>query len=428
MRRYRALLRHRDYRLLWFGATASALGDGMSFVALVWLAIELGGTPETVGWLAATYTAPVIVGGLVAGMVLDRFDRRPVLVLDNLVRGLAIASIPIASLLGVLTPAQLYVVAGIYGLLFMTSLAGIPTLIPSLVDESELTTANAMETLSYSIAGLAGPAIAGIVIAVAGPVTVLALDAITYAIFALCVLGMRPQPPAAATSAAAAGPESTAAAPGSSVVAAGRFVIRTPAILAITLLYMAINIGEGIFIVLAPVYAREILHGDATTYGLLLSSFTAGTLLGAILVGAVGWRGPLGRSIAAATLLAGLAEAMLVSLPGLPFTMAILATAGVLASSLTAWAQTIRMRLIPPDMRGRVFALLRTFIQSTTPIGAVVGGVLLAGGGVIPAIVVMAALVAIPGAIGLALPALGPAATGEPGAGATTRQPEAAPT
>jgi hypothetical protein len=91
-----------------------------------------------------------------------------VLVADNLVRGLAVASVPIAAAAGVLVPAQLYVVAAIYGLLNMISLAGIPSILPSLVDEEDLSTANAMETISYGLGGIAGPALAGLLVGLFG--------------------------------------------------------------------------------------------------------------------------------------------------------------------------------------------------------------------------------------------------------------------
>jgi len=407
MHRYRRILRHRNYALLWGGATISAFGDGMSFIALVWLLIERGGDPTAVGWLAAAYTAPVILGGLAAGVALDRFDRRTVLVVDNVIRGAAIASIPIASLLGVLTTPHLYVVAAVYGLLFMTSLAGIPSAIPSLVDEDELTTANAMESLSYGIAGLSGPVVAGVVIAFVGAPAVLALDAATYLVFAALLLAMDPIRPSPTGEDPALGRRRTGLGP------ALRFALGTPAILAITVIYMAVNVGEGVFVVLAPVYARQVLGGGAATYGLLVSAFTGGSLIGAALVGAIAWRWPLGRSIAVATTLTGLVLALLLTQPPLVLTVLILVLAGLFASSLTAWAQTIRMRLIPPDLRGRVFALLRTFMQSTPPIGSVVGGMLLAVGDISPAIAVMAACMAIPGAVGLVLPALGRQATAE---------------
>ncbi|OGO54329.1 MAG: hypothetical protein A2Z32_03720 [Chloroflexi bacterium RBG_16_69_14] len=177
MRAYRRLLRRRAFALLWTGATISALGDGLSWIALVWLLLELGGSSGSIGLLVAAYTGPVIVSGLVAGHLLDRFDRRRVLIVDNVIRGLAIASIPILSATGNLATWQLYAVAIVYGSLFMISLAGVPTLIASLVPDDELTTANAMETMSYAIGGLAGPALAGLLIGAFGASNVLLLDA-----------------------------------------------------------------------------------------------------------------------------------------------------------------------------------------------------------------------------------------------------------
>jgi MFS family permease len=433
MRRYRDLLRRRDFGLLWSGATVSALGDGMSFVALVWLLIERGGTPADVGWLAAVYTAPVVIGGIAAGVILDRFDPRRVLALDNTIRGLAVASIPVASALGGLTTAHLFVVAAVYGLLFMTSVAGIPSLIPRLVEPGELVTANAMESISYGIAGLAGPTIAGVVIALIGAPVVLALDAVTYAVFVACLLAMRrepgrvgvspaPVPGPASASGSAPSPttagEGRAAEPtpalGGGVGPAIRFILAAPAIVTITVMYMCLNTAGGIAIVVIPIYARDVLGGGATTYGLLLSALTAGELVGLIAVGAIDWRWPLGRSIAAAALLSGLIQTSMLLYPSFGPMLVILVTWGVAESSLTPWAQTIRMRLIPPELRGRVFALLRTLMQSTRPIGAIVAGFLLSGNGLTPALLAIALLVAVPGAIGLVIPALGRGPTAEP--------------
>jgi MFS family permease len=412
MHRYLQLVRRREFALLWGGATISALGDGMSFVALVWLLIERGGDAAMVGAMAAAYTAPVIVGGLAAGVVLDRFDRRLVLAGDNAIRGLAMASIPVASALGVLTVAHLFVVAAVYGLLYMTSLAGIPSLISGLVGDAELTTANAMESLTYGISGLVGPVLAGAIIALLGATMVMAIDALTYAVFVGCLLAMRrPQPPMAATE-----PGEGIPSVGGGIGAAVRFVLGAPAILAITVIYMTINIGEGIFMVLAPVYARDVLDGASAAYGALVSAFAGGSLVGLALVGAIDWRWPLGRSIAVATTLTGLVLAPLALRPPFGTAVGVLAVAGIFASSLTPWAQTIRMRLIPPQLRGRVFALLRTLMQATPPIGAVLGGLLLDNGSVALVALVMAGLIAIPGAVGLFLPALGSEATGE-GAG-----------
>jgi MFS family permease len=417
MDRYRRLLRRRDFALLWGGATISALGDGMSFVALVWLLIERGATAADVGWFAAAYTAPVIVGGLAAGVILDRFDTRLVIAGDNVIRGIAIASVPIAAALGVLTTAQLFVVAIVYGLLYMASIAGIPTLIPSLVERDELTTANAMESITYGIAGLVGPALAGIVILALGATAVLAVDAITYGLFVVCLLAMRsPRRVSAAADAGLVVPPDAAEPRPASATGIGpaiRFIRTAPAIVATTVMYMCLNISSGLMIVVIPIYAVNVLAGGAETFGFLLSALTLGELVGLLVIGAVRWPFPLGRSIAAAALLSGAILSLLLLRPPLVAMAAVLAASGLAESSLTPWAQTIRMRLIPPELRGRVFALLRTLMQSTRPVGAILAGVLIADGDLTLALAAVALLVGVPGAIGLFVPALGPGPTAE---------------
>ncbi|TAK01434.1 MAG: MFS transporter [Chloroflexota bacterium] len=414
--RYLRLLRQRDFALLWGGATVSALGDGMSFVALLWLLLERGGTATDVGWLAAVHTAPVVIGGIATGVILDQFDPRKVLAVDNAIRGLTVASVPIAAAFGVLTTAQLFVVAAVYGLLFMTSAAGIPSLITRLVGQRDLTTANAMESLSFSLSGLIGPAVAGLVIAGFGAPVVLALDAITYFAFVACLLLMREGRGLGHGEAREPGAPGVPGVPATSrgLGPAVRFILGAPAIVAITLFYMSVNIAGGIVTVVIPLYVRDILHGGSETFGLLLSVLTAGDLAGLLVVGAVSWRWPLGRSIAWALFASGLVLLLWLLRPPMIALGAILFVWGSLSSSLTPWAQTIRMRLIPPEMRGRVFALLRTSMQSTRPIGAVVAGILLAQGDLTIAIAAVALLFGVPGFIGLWLPALGPGPTAEP--------------
>ena len=440
MQRYLRVLRQRAYALLWGGATVSSLGDGMTFVALVWLVLERGGGAAEVGWLGAAYSAPVIIGGLAGGLVLDRFDPRKVLIADNAIRGLVMASVPIAAALGVLTLPHIFLAAATYGLLYMVSGAGMPTILPRLLSGDELITANAMESISWSIGGLVGPVLAGLLIAVIGAPTVLAFDALSYGVFVACLLGMGPLPALVRSAAGRSALGGTPGVEGDAGPAEGgqvgsapevgsgptdskpagrglgpavRFILGTPAVLAITLIYMTGNIGEGIFTVFAPIYVRDVLLGDAAVYGVVVSAFTGGALLGAVLVGALGWRWPLGRSIAAAVLAAGLVQGLLIFRPSLMPLVLVLAGIGLCSSCLTAWAQTIRMRLIPPELRGRVFAVLRTLMRGTPPLGSLLAGFLLAGGDITWAVLVATVLNVVPGAIGLVHPALSRAATGE---------------
>ncbi len=410
MRRYLTLVRNRPFAALWFGSTVSAVGDALTWVALVWLVIEVAGSPTAVGGLVVAYTAPVIVGGFVMGVLLDRFERRRVLIVVNTVLGCAVASIPLLHHAGLLRTWQLYVVAGIYGLLKMANWAGVPSLIPSLVAEDDLNTANAMESVTFGVADVAGPAIAGALIALVGAANVLAVDAATYVAFVLVLIALRLPPETTAEEVEETG--GVAAFP--ALRPAFRFIRSQPAVLATTLMFMAFNVGEGMLLVLLPVMARTEFAGDAATYGLLLSSFALAATIGSFVTGALSWRWTLGRSIAAAQAGAGVAFFGLAFVPGLGGAVVVLLVAGLFASPVTIWAQTIRMRVIPAELRGRIFGVLRTLMQSTPPIGGALAGVMLAGGRTTATVVAMTAVMAVPGFIGLVTPALEDAHTRAP--------------
>jgi MFS family permease len=182
--------------------------------------------------------------------------------------------------------------------------------------------------------------------------------------------------------------------------------LTTPAVRVITIMFTVANVGTGMLSVLLPVYAREVLHRDVSAYGSLLTAMAIGTLAGSVSVGSIAWPWPLGRSIAAAQLAWGIAVLGLVLTPPLPVAIGLLAAVGLLSSPLTVWAQTVRMGLIPPHLRGRAFGLLRTLIQSSPPIGGAAGGFILAGAGVALAVVLIGLAIATPGALGLMLQAL----------------------
>ncbi|MGH6962837.1 MAG: MFS transporter, partial [Dongiaceae bacterium] len=128
----RILATNAPFRRFWLGFTFSVLGDSFTRVAFTWFVYETTQSAAAVGLLMVFYTGPLIVGGFLAGWALDRFDRRVVMIADNLVRGLAIAIVPLLYLLGSLALWHVYLAAAVYGLLMMVALAGAPSLIPAL--------------------------------------------------------------------------------------------------------------------------------------------------------------------------------------------------------------------------------------------------------------------------------------------------------
>ncbi len=140
-------LRHGAFRRLWIGAVLN-IGDGATWIALAWLAITLYGTSGLI-IVTVAYTLPVFGGGIGVGPLLDRFDRVGVMMSDSVVRGLAVASVPLVTWWGRLTLAQLAFVAATYGLLKIVPLAAVPAVLPDLVLESELAAASALESIAY---------------------------------------------------------------------------------------------------------------------------------------------------------------------------------------------------------------------------------------------------------------------------------------
>ena len=392
MRGYLDLLAIRRYRLLWIGDTLSSLGDSVGLLALIWLVYSTAGSAATLGGFVAVYTAPVIVGGPLAGAALDRFDRRRLMIADNAVRGALVAALPVLHALGVLRIWHLYVFAFFFGLLKMIPLAGVPSLIPDLVPDERLEEANGLESATFFLASVVGAGLAGLLIGTVGGARTLWLDAASYAAFAVALWRIGPVAAAAHTVGARAS---------RSIRAAVSFVLATPILLATTLMFMCVNVGTGIVEVVTPVYVRTTLGAGPGTYGALLAVAAVAGLAAALLAGTTS-RLPLGRSIAVSEALAGCAYAGLAGTPALAGTFFVLGAGAFFLGPLTVWAQTIRMRLIPAEMRGRVFGLLRTLMQATPPLGALLAAPLLHAGGVPAAALACAGLLVVPAAAALA--------------------------
>ncbi|MEO3869968.1 MFS transporter [Nonomuraea sp. B12E4] len=389
---YRRALSRRDFRLLWLGSSVSLVGDGMTLVALTWLVLSQPGGVERVGLLTVCYTLPVFVGGLLTGPILDRFDKRHVLAVDSAVRGVAMAAIPIMSAVGEVPQALPFVVAVVYGLFKMVPLAGFPAAIPDLVPEEDRDAANALESLSFSLAGMIGPAFGGLLIAQFGSEAVLAFDALSYALFALAALAIRrpltPQAPADET-----GPSHV---PGDGTRSKVLTLLKDRVLVMTTLSFMAFNIAMGMLIVVAPWLAKTQLGGGPQILGLLMAALSAGELAGAAAAGA---RSPQGRPVRAIAVVQLIAGAGFLALLSVPYTLGVAAgffVIGMFSAPMTIWAQSLRMARIPAPLRGRGFAILRTLMQATPPIGAAIVTPLLAAGMLGPAVLVMAIVAAAP--------------------------------
>ena len=185
-------LRRRDVRLLLAGQATSELGSQVGSIALPLVAVlGLGASPLRVGVLTAAGTISFAVGGLPAGVWVDRLPRRPVLVGVDLVRGLALATVPVAGALGRLTLAHLAVVALAVGMGRVLFDVAYPSYLPALVGRDELVGANAYLETSRSATQLTGPGLGGWLVQTADAATAVLADAVSFLASAGCLLAIR---------------------------------------------------------------------------------------------------------------------------------------------------------------------------------------------------------------------------------------------
>lgn len=396
---YRSIFQVRPFRLFWLGFTFSVLGDALTRVAFTWFVYDLTKSPQALGILTLCYSGPIILGGLMAGWLLDRFNRRTVMIVDNVVRGAAVGLIPLLFALGQLQLWHIYLVAAVYGLFMMIGLAGGPSYIPDLVRQEHLEAANALETLSYTIGGVIGPAIAGLLISVIGAPNVVLIDALSYFAFALLLFQI--------PSSRGQSSSSTHQRDQYRLSDAFYLMLRNPILLSTTLMYLLANIGSGGLVsVWLPILADTVLGGGAGLFGLLLGVVAVGEVISAFIAGSVKLPFSTGTRICIAQVLTGLSLALLLIVPTHFGALLSMFLVGFFSAPLTIWAQTLRMEIIPQGLRGRTFALLRTLMQSGNPLGGALAGWLLPLTSIPLMIGLSAALVSIPGLFGYAVKAL----------------------
>jgi MFS family permease len=189
-----AVLRDRDYRLLFAGQAASLLGDGMVSVALAFAALELGGSVSDVGLVLAARMVPLVACLLVGGVVADRVSRRGVMVAADCVRGLSQGTMAALLISGSAEVWMLAALAGVTGAgtgFFNPASTG---LLPSVVAPERLQQANGLRGTAQATGEIAGPAIAGVLVATAGAGWAIAIDAATFAISAVMLAALRVRP------------------------------------------------------------------------------------------------------------------------------------------------------------------------------------------------------------------------------------------
>jgi MFS family permease len=271
-------LRHRDFRLLWIGQSVSLIGDGIYFVAIAWLVYDISNNPGALALVGVAWTLPMVAGLLIAGVLSDRFERRRLIVIADLMRCAAVGAIGVLAYTDSIELWHVIVLVVFYGdALFQPAFTAI---LPEVVPRQELLQANSLKELMEPL-GLRflGPALGGLLIAVFDVGTALLVNAATFAFCALVVMGIAKRPPPSDR-------ESTMWRD----LTEGYAYVRAHAWLWGTLvgaaLFLLVTFGP--FEVLLPYIIRNDLGGGAETFGIVLAFGGAGSMVAAVVMSRIG--------------------------------------------------------------------------------------------------------------------------------------------
>jgi MFS family permease len=363
------VLRHRDYRLLWFGQIVSAGGSQMQVVATAWLVYELTDSAVQLGLLGLLRAVPVMALSMVGGTFADTLDRRKVLLVTQTILMVLAAILAITTWTGLVTMPLIYLFVVLAGATNAFDNPARSALIPNLVPREELTAALTLNITTFQLAQIVGPTVGGFVIAAAGAQGAFALDAVSYAAVIVALLMMRDVSRVRAVSHAT--PQRGLGA----LLEGFVFVRRNTLVFSVMMLDFFATLF-GTVQSLLPVYARDVLHVGPQGLGMLYAATSAGAMVAALVLSTRGRIQSQGKTLLVAVALFGL------SLIGFglseTFWLSLLFLAGEGAADTVSMVLrgAILQLATPDELRGRTTAVHMTFAMGGPQLGQLRGGLL----------------------------------------------------
>lgn len=365
-----ALSRNTDFRLLIGGQLVSQVGNQLQSLALPLVVLALTGSAVQAGAILAISTATYLLFGLVAGALVDRWDRKRTMIWSEVGRAVVTASIPVAYIWDAVSIPQLYVVAvvtGALGVLFQTANS---TAMPHVVGQGQLPAALGISQAASSAVGIAGSALAGAAYAVGKSVPFL-VNVISFLVSAATLRAIRTQFQEPHRESVRGAGELL-----SEIREGLVWVWRQPLIRLLTLVEAADGLRYGAGYLLIIELARNV-GADALQIGLVFGGAGVGGLLGGLLAARVTKRYPLGR----VAILLLWAEAAAFPLYAVAPSWAWLALVAMLESLLvpiySVAMNTYRLTITPDHMRGRTNSAVATLTTGAMSVGTIAGGLLL---------------------------------------------------
>ncbi|MEO8273772.1 MAG: MFS transporter [Chloroflexota bacterium] len=404
-----------SFSALWTGQLVSALGDRIHQIALAFVVLEATDSAIAVGAIFLVATLPNLLFGPIAGTLVDRWDHREVMIVSDLLRAGLVLLIPLAAVTNLALAYPLVFLVTTVSIFFRPAKGAI---LPRIVSQEDLVPANSALWVGETFADIAGYALAGLFVALLGSQLPLAfwVDSVTYVASAVLIasIAVAPAGRAAASKAAdvavatASGLRASIRSLRSELGEGWRFLRGDQVLLANTLQATAGQFMLGIFLVLTPVFASDVLATPEVTekaaYGFLEGSIGAGNLIGGVLIGVIGSRLALGRMVIIGYVVTGAMVALLPLTGNLTIALGIAFGTGVGNLAFVIPSQTLFQRRTPPELMGRVLGLRFSVVFGAMTLAMGVGGVLGEAFGAGPVMGAFGLVTIAAGLAGLAFP------------------------
>jgi len=362
-----ATLKHSDFRTLWLGQLISQVGDSFAIIAVLVVINELTGSTLALGAMVMAVTLPQLLFGLIAGVLVDRLDRKVTMIVSDIVRGLAVLAlltihradqIPILLMVG-------FVMASV-GVFFNPARSAV---IPNLIREDMLLAANALSQTSQVIATVFGPALAGLAIGLFGTSFAFAFDALTFFLSAVAIATIT------IPSHNYTDEKTSFTAIWGQLVEGLLFIRRNAIILSIMITAAVAMLGLGALTVLGVVYLEELGVG-AEGLGFLNSIQGVGMVVGGIAIGNFASQARSHWLVSGGMIVLGLAIASFSLAPHFAIALAAAFIVGLCLVSARATMAAMSQAIVPDEKRGRVESAVNTVITIATMASMGLAGIL----------------------------------------------------
>lgn len=363
-----SIFKNRNFILLWVGQTISVIGDNLYYLALMWWVLEKTGSTAVMATVAICSAIPSVILGPIAGTYADRIYRKKLLISMDFGRAILIATPAVLLWLGALQVWHIFIIAVLLSTMSIFFNPTLSAFVPQIVKTENLTRANSLTQLSFSMSGILGPSLSGILVAFIGTPSVMLLDAVSFFVSGTAILLILVKKVEVIT--AEKRKFLLELKEGFVYIKSVQFALN------MVLLASVLNFFAGPLSIYLPVVAKNVLHAGSQGFGFLASSVSVGGLLGSLCLGLLGNIRRKGLVILGGIFLGGWAIAFFGISTHLWVSMIILGLVGFFLSLTNVVLATLFQSMVPNQLQGRIFGTLNTMSMGLRPISMALAGVL----------------------------------------------------